>query len=129
MAEKFRVNLGRGFCGEAARSAAAAAGGGCQSLGSKAEPKADLHYKRWLSSSAKSCRLPSPGSPQQPGAGDRGQSRRSLPKADEINYAEHGPCGTPGARRSRTGFVPSSNAVSHPDVSGREAEEAGDGYY
>lgn len=42
---------------------------------------------------------------------------------------EHGSCGIPGVRRSWIGIVPSSNAVCHQDVGGREAEEAGDGYY
>lgn len=35
--------------------------------------------------SAKSCRLPSPVSPQKPGAGGRGHSRHSLPKADGMD--------------------------------------------
>lgn len=80
--------------------------------------------------------LPSPQAPQhwhilprKPGAGGRAQSRLLLPLAARSDCAEHGPCGTPGAQRSTIGFVPSSTAVSHPNVGGREAEEAGEGYY
>jgi len=47
---------------------------------SKAEPRADLHNKQWLSHFC-------PGSPQKGSAGGRRQSRHSLPEAAESNYA------------------------------------------
>lgn len=50
-------------------------------------------------------------------------------KAAESGSAEHSLCGTPGAQGSRMQPVPSSSVVSYPYASGREAEEAGNGYY
>lgn len=70
--------LGEGF-GGSLHSTACAADRGCHSLGSKAEPKADLHYKQWLSCFCQALRLPSTGtySPKNPEleAEDRAGSR------------------------------------------------------
>lgn len=48
-----------------AGSAASVAGGGCHSLGKKAEPKADLHYKRQLSCFCQVLQAPRPCQPRE----------------------------------------------------------------